>query len=169
MKQGRPKMGVATESRVELGGELGRRLEAVTDQWILPTPLANPAMLEMFRDQERTGHWDMVPWAGEFAGKYLTHAVQIYRLTRSKRLKDHLTWFVKELISLQAEDGYLGPWPKEYQLTGNTPGGGTWDAWGHYHVMLGLLLWHETSGDRETLKCVERIGDLFCEKLIVKM
>lgn len=27
-----------------LGGEIGRRLEAVTRQWILPAPYANPGM-----------------------------------------------------------------------------------------------------------------------------
>ena len=46
-------------------------------QWLLPAPHANPGMLEMFRDRDRKPCADMVPWAGEFAGKYLTRAVQI--------------------------------------------------------------------------------------------
>ena len=37
-------------------------------------------MLEIFRDRDRQPLRDMVPWAGEFAGKYLTSAVQILLL-----------------------------------------------------------------------------------------
>ena len=70
------------------------------------------------------------------------------------------------LISLQAEDGYLGPWPKDSRLMGMAANAykkqQTWDAWGHYHAMLGLLLWHEETGDRAALACVVQIADLFC-------
>ena len=40
--------------RYDLAGELGRRLDAVTRQWLLPVPLANPQILEMFRIQGPT-------------------------------------------------------------------------------------------------------------------
>ena len=161
--------------RITLAGEVGRRLEAVTTQWILPTPSANPAILEMFRDRDRKPPRQQVAWAGEFAGKYLTHAVQIYRLTRDAKLKDHVEWFVRELISLQADDGYLGPWPKKWRLTGQAPAAGnrpsdkrviTWDAWGHYHIMLGLLLWHDLTADAKALRCVRRMADLFCRMFL---
>ena len=170
-------------------------LEAVTEQWIKPAPYANPAMLEMFRDRDRQPLRCMVAWAGEFAGKYLTHAVQVYRLTGDAMLAEHLHRFVGELVSLQADDGYLGPWPKEYRLTGWAPNVGrpsdepnknwsrekwgyyltkpvegrvsaTWDTWGHYHVMLGLMLWHETTGDRKALLCARKMGDLMCRMFL---
>ncbi|MBI4530149.1 MAG: glycoside hydrolase family 127 protein, partial [Candidatus Latescibacteria bacterium] len=165
-----PVLKTAEDAEFGLGGETGRRLTAVTEQWLFVAPVSNPAMLEMFRDRDRKPLRDMVPWAGEFAGKYLTHAVQIYRLTGDERLKKHLDWFVRELTSLQAEDGYLGPWPADCHLTGKAPNAGkasngynpTWDAWGHYHVMLGLLLWHGLTGDRKALACARRMGDLFC-------
>ena len=57
------------------------RLAANLEQWLLVAPQANPGMLEMFRDRDRTPRRDLVPWAGEFAGKYLTSAVLAYRLT----------------------------------------------------------------------------------------
>jgi DUF1680 family protein len=163
-----PRLEVPTRIEFHFSGEVQRRLEAVIDQWILPAPYANPAILEMFRDRNRKPYREMVPWAGEFAGKYLTHCVQIYRLVRSEKLKSHLEWFVKELVSLQAKDGYLGPWPTEHELTGEAINCGdpTWDAWGHYHAMLGLLLWYRETGDQKSLECACRIGDLLCRKFL---
>lgn len=151
----------------DLDGEIGRRLDAVTLQWVLPAPFANPAMLEMFRNRDRRPLQNQVPWAGEFAGKYLTHAVQIHRLTRNPMLASHINWFVGELVQLQDADGYLGPWPQEYRMkkgcpTCNEP----WDAWGHYHIMLGLLFWHQDTGDTRALRCAERIGDYFCTRFL---
>jgi len=110
----------------------------------------------------------MVPWAGEFAGKYLTSAVQILRLTGDESLRAYVARFVAELIETQAEDGYLGPWPATSRLTGRAPnvGGLTWDAWGHYHAMLGLLLWYEDSDDSKALSCAGKIGDLVCSKFL---
>ncbi len=157
-------------TQFELGGEIERRLDAVIAQWILPAPYSNPDMLEMFREPDRFPLRNRVSWAGEFAGKYLTHAVQIYRLRPTAELRRHLDWFVKELMALQAEDGYLGPWPETFRLTGRAPNAfltdATWDAWGHYHIMLGMLLWYRCTGNQDVLACVRRIGDLFCEMFL---
>ena len=177
-----PKQPLLTPSRnciFHFTGKIGDCLEAVIRQWLLPAPLSNPAMLEMFRDRDKQPLRNLVPWAGEFAGKYLTHAAQIYRITKDGNLKTHLDWFVKELISLQDADGYLGPWPYKYRLTGKSPNCFynfpatdtpshplTWDAWGHYHIMLGLLVWHELGKDAAALKCAERIADLLCDKFL---
>lgn len=153
-----------------LEGELARRLDAVTGQWLLPAPWANPGMLEMFRNRDRHAAQDQVPWAGEFAGKYLTHAVQIFRLTREPRLGAHLRWFVGEFIALQDDDGYLGPWPRSARIIGPAAncahGRATWDAWGHYHAMVGLLFWYEESRDAKVLDCVCRMADLFCRRFL---
>ncbi len=166
--QKHPAMESIPNARYKMGGELGRRLEAVTDQWIIPAPQANPQMLEMFRTQNRKplvrqfdGAVRPFPWIGEYAGKYLTHAVQTYKLTHDKKLLEHLKSFVAELVSLQAKDGYLGPWPADMQFKQ-----GTWDAWGHYHIMLGLLLWHEQTQDAAALKCAEKIGDMLCDRFL---
>jgi hypothetical protein len=174
MEAGRPVLDSCTDAEFALGGELGRRLEAVTRQWILPAPHANPGMLEMFRQRDRKPSHDMVPWAGEFAGKYLTHAVQILRLTRDAELRDQIRWFVGELTALQDTDGYLGPWPQEFRLRTGAPNcskapddlSEPWDAWGHYHTMVGLLLWHEETGDKRALACTRRIADMICRRFL---
>ena len=153
--------------RCTLRGPLGEYLRNTSDLWLKVAPRSNPAMLEMFRDRDRLPLRDLPPWSGEFAGKYLTSAVQVYRLTRDPELRAVLDELVTELIACQDADGYLGPWPRGSRLTGKAPNvfgkhGATWDAWGHYHVMLGLLLWHEETGDVKALRCVKRIADLLC-------
>lgn len=160
-------------TQYELHGFIRDYIDQITDQWLLVAPLANPAMLEMFRDRDASPLRDMVPWAGEFAGKYLTGAVQVLRLTGDRRLKVWLREFVSLLTSHQAADGYLGPWPKDCRLTNSAPYLGekgllTWDTWGHYHVMLGLLMWHEQTRDSHALKAAVSIADLVCAKYLGK-
>ena len=167
----RPKCTRIPQTAYIFSGHLADYLTGVTEQWLKAAPLANPAMLEIFRDRDRQPLRDMVPWAGEFAGKYLTSAVQILRLTQDATLKTFIRNFVNQLVQLQDTDGYLGPWPEESRLTGEAPnvggkGGNTWDAWGHYHAMLGLMLWHEESGDRKALGSAVKIADLICQKFL---
>ncbi|MHB9023078.1 MAG: beta-L-arabinofuranosidase domain-containing protein [Armatimonadota bacterium] len=160
-----PQFEASEDTAFQFDGEIGRRLTAVTENWLLSAPDANPVMLEMFRERDQAPMRKMMPWAGEYAGKYLTHATQILRITRDSRLEAYLRVFVRDLIALQDSDGYLGPWPKAYRLglAGPVPNVGyIWDAWGHYHAMLGLILWHDLIGDTEALACAERIAELLC-------
>lgn len=144
-------------------------LRAISENWLKVAPDRNPAMLEMFADCEKEPHPYLLPWSGEFAGKYLTGAVQVFRLTKDKELKVYLQSFVNRLVKLQLENGYLGPWPKEYQLTGKAPNlTVAWDAWNHYHIMMGLLLWHEQTGDEKALNTARGIGDLLCKMFLGK-
>jgi DUF1680 family protein len=166
-----PRFNRMPDVKFRFGGWLDEYVGAVTEQWLKVAPLSNPAMLEMFRDRDCMPLRDLLPWSGEFAGKYLTSAVQVYRLTRDTGLRAALDEFVQRLIACQDDDGYLGPWPKGFRLTGKAPNvfgtdGPTWDAWGHYHVMLGLLLWHAETGDRKALACVRKIAELFCRKFL---
>ena len=151
------------DARYEMGGEFGSRLAACTERWIIPTPKANPGMLDMFRDSVREHKPFASPegWAGEFAGKYLTHAAQMYKLTHDERILEVLKPFVEQLASLQDEDGYLGPWPREIRFKP-----GPWDTWGHYHVMMGLLLWNRQTQDAKALTCACRIADMLCKTFL---
>ena len=163
-----------TKTNYNLKGTLTDYLHAVTNHWLLTTPEANPAILDMFADRDRKPFRDQVPWAGEFAGKYLTSAVQILRLTNDPILKKYIQRFVSKLISHQDSDGYLGPWPVRYRLVGIAPNvkhspieertHPTWDAWGHYHAMLGLILWYEDTRDKAVLKSVEKMAELLIKK-----
>ena len=143
-------------AKFQFGGVVGARVAANIDGWLLRAPEANPGMLEMFRLRDRQPAPALVPWAGEFAGKYLISLVQTLRLTDRADVWDKAGEFVRELLATQAEDGYLGPFPKAKRLRGE------WDLWGHYHVMQGLLLWHEQTGDEAALRAVRRAADLIC-------
>jgi DUF1680 family protein len=161
----------ANELKPDLSGPIRHALDAVTLNWLLPAPDANPAMIAMFADRDRQPYRDLLPWSGEFAGKYLTGATQVMQTTGDQRLRRHLEGFVSELLRFQDSDGYLGPFPKAHRLTGSAPNvggkqGATWDAWGHYHMMLGLLIWHEATGDMKALTGATRIADLFCDQFL---
>jgi len=149
-------------------GLVEQRLAANLEQWLLIAPQANPAMLEIFRDRDRQPRRDLVPWAGEFAGKYLTSAVLNWRLLRDGRLRAQIDRFVDELISVQGADGYLGPYPQNERLTGKTKDGkhALWDIWGHYHCILGLLLWYRETGYEPALQACRRAADYVCSRFI---
>jgi len=163
-----PKFSPLPEAQYELSGIVGEYVDAVTHNWILKMPDANPAVLEMFRDRDKKPYRRLLPWSGAFAGKYLIGAVQVHRLTQNPVLKDYIAKFVSKLVLFQAEDGYLGPFPPDNRLEGKPcwDNFGTWDVWGHYHIMVGLLLWYEDTGDKNARHCVEKIGDLLCRKFL---
>ena len=155
-----PLMVTADDIKFQIGGEVGNRLEAVTQQWIFPVPSANPALLSMYRDRDIKPYRSWDSWSGEFAGKYLTSSTQILRLTNDPKLRKHLEGFVDQLLACQDENGYLGVASKENQLKNNKQAG--WDAWSHYHLMMGFIFWHDLTKDEKAFSAAEKIADLFC-------
>lgn len=141
-------------------GWIGERVRASEANWLIPLPAMNPGMVEMFaarsnvRSRNLQGETvDPVPWAGEFAGKYLIGVVQSLRLTGNAELQSIAGEFVRKLIATQGADGSLGmPLP--------------WDLWGQYHVMLGLLMWFEHTGDGASLIACQRAADLACARYL---
>lgn len=172
-----PKFDRADNTTFAFNGYIQDYIMAVSSNWLKVAYQRNPAIIQMFADREKRPYRDLLPWSGEFAGKYLCGAVEILRLTGDKELKQKLQEFVDLLLSFQTEDGYLGPYPKPYQLTGTHPGTNdckncqdwekhTWDTWNHYHIMLGLLLWYDQTHDPKTLTAIQRIGDLLCRTFL---
>ena len=137
-------------------GPVGERVEANIENWLLRAPQSNPGMIEMFRVRDRKPVPQLVPWAGEFVGKYLISAVQALRMSDDPRLRQQVSNVVAEFIATQAEDGYLGPFPKQERLLKH------WDLWGHYHAILALTMWHEHSGDTAALAAARKAADLVC-------
>ena len=143
------------DARLRFAGLIGDRVEANVNNWLLCAPQANPGMIEMLRMRDRKPAPQLVPWAGEFVGKYLISAIQALRLEENPALRARVAQTVTEFIATQADDGYLGPFPKATRLKGN------WDLWGHYHAMLALLMWSEATADPNALASCRRA---LCQK-----
>lgn len=142
-----------------LDGYLRKRVDKSIQNYFLVTPESSPAILQVFRDRDRVPlRKPLMPWAGEFAGKFLTGADLVWRLTHDAKLKITIDSFVRSLISCQDSDGYLGPFPKDSRLTGKN-----WDVWGHYHSMIGLMFYYEDSQYEPALKACEKAADLLCK------
>jgi DUF1680 family protein len=158
IERGKLSMESIDRAKWRFGGEVGRRIDANVENWLLRTPDTNPGLIEMFRRRDRhLPYKEPVPWAGEFAGKYLISSVQACRMSENPKLKKYIAAFVKELVDNQAEDGYLGPWPEHERLLGH------WDLWGHYHCILGLLMWHDLINDQAAYNCAVRAADCICD------
>jgi DUF1680 family protein len=154
-----PVLSPAREAALDLRGYLRTRIDKCIARYFLETPESSPAILQVLRDRDKTPVRDpLVPWAGEFAGKFLTGAQLTWRLTHDEALKRAVDDFVRDLLACQAPNGYLGPFPESSRLTG-----GNWDVWGHYHCMLGLLLYYEDTGYAPALDACKKMADLLFE------
>jgi uncharacterized protein len=145
-----------SNTHFKFSGLVGERVEANIQSWLLRAPQSNPGMLEMFQVRDRKPEPQLVPWAGEFVGKYLISGVAALRMTEDPRLFQQVSNVVNAFIAAQAEDGYLGPFPKDTRLLKN------WDLWGHFHAIEALLLWYQHTGDSAALTCARKAADLIC-------
>ncbi|MCX6619863.1 MAG: glycoside hydrolase family 127 protein, partial [Acidobacteria bacterium] len=144
-------------------GELGKRLRANLENWELRAPDANPAILQMFFDRDRKPDRKLLPWSGEFVGKYLGASILSYRILRDPRQKELIDRTVALLIRSQGADGYLGPFSPKDRLTGNN-----WDVWGHYWVLRALLLYDEEFRSEPARQAAFRAAGMLVEKFAGK-
>lgn len=150
-----PKFEKPTEADFSLEGIIADRWKANLENWLLTAPIANPAMLQMFRDQERKPDRDLLPWSGEFVGKYLISAIQGWRISKDERLKELIREVIDELIDSQLPDGYLGPFTSDKRLTSEM-----WDVWGHYHWIQAFLMYYDDNKYEPALEACCKACDL---------
>jgi DUF1680 family protein len=119
-------------------------------------------MTAMFRFRDREPRWQLMPWSGEFIGKHLVCLVSSWRMS-----KEEIEEILRILGTVQDYEGYLGPFPRSQRLIGTTtklpteiisekP---TWDVWGHYHIIVGLLHWFAESNDHRALNIACKAAD----------
>ena len=116
-----PVLGRPAELSYAFRGFMAAYLGAVTSNWLLKAPEMNPIMLNMFADRRTTFDRCLSAQptgilANEYPAKYLTGAAGVLGLTHDEALKLRLQQFVRRLLNLQENDGYLGPWPKDYEF-----------------------------------------------------
>jgi uncharacterized protein len=159
----KPALESVEKADYQFGGFVGQRLKANLENWELRVPDSNPALVEMFYDRERKPDRKLLPWSGEFVGKYLCTSVLSYRLLHDPRQKELIDRMVQEFISSQGPDGYLGPFDRSNRLTGKN-----WDIWGHYWAIRGLLMVHNEFGSPEALDAATRAADLLVATFLNK-
>eukprot|EP00729_Bicosta_minor_P022688 gene22688-13427_t len=144
-------------------GSLGSLASKIIHNFDLVLDQSSPKLFEMFKERNRTNngaYQTLLPWSGEFAGKYLTHCVQLFRLTGDAELKTQIIKSFQLLQEYQAENGYMGPWNEGFEFGVNH-----WEAWGHYHTILASLLWYQVEQDQGILEFAAKMGDLLVEQL----
>jgi uncharacterized protein len=152
---------------ISVAGHIGARIERTLTNWLIPLPEANPGILQMFRDRDRRDRPPsryLLPWSGEFAGKYLIGGSQFLRLTADARLKTTLQRFAADLIACQDAGGYLGVFERGRRTADS--GDGQWDLWNQYHCMLGLYEWYFATRDPAALAACRATADHFCETFL---
>ena len=110
-------------------------------------------------------------WVGEHIGKFLHAASYSYQFTGDERLKKRMKYAVKELISTQLPNGYLGTYEEHnqfFQGDGVDWRGPIWDVWMHKYNLIGLLTYYQVTGDKSALKASRRGADLLYDTFVVK-
>lgn len=153
------------KTQVRFGGILGERLKANLDNWLLIAPLANPAMSDMFLRHDREPRNRLVPWYGEFPGKYITSAAAAYACESDSRLEKVVENLIERLSSAQEDSGLLSPHPRSEWLKGESAWEGDrlmvplWELWGYYHLMIGLLDWYHQTGSPAAYRLLRTSAD----------
>ncbi len=141
----------APPSAVTLQGFLGRRVQLNATERLAKVDLE--PLLAGFR-QKPGSH----PWIGEHIGKWMHAATLAWAYTGDPRLKAKLDHAAAELIKTQEADGYLGTYTPD-QRFGLFPGA-DWDVWSHKYCLMGLLTYHQYTGDTAALAASRRAADL---------
>lgn len=150
-------------AKVIFGGLVGDRVEKNVKNYLSTIPFAGNAMFTAFKERDEGGRdKPIMLFACEFPGKLLTSVAECYRLgfgrNELKRAGDYL---VSMLASVQSEDGYLGLHNREVCYVG-TPENITWDLWGVYHNMYGLLLWYQETSSGKAYDVCLKSADHIC-------
>lgn len=138
-------------SDVHLSGYLGARVANNEKNRLLEVD--ENAILTGFR--KRPGEQ---AWIGEHVGKFLHAAALAWAYSGDPALKAKLDRVARELMKTQEPNGYLGTYTPEKRW-GLYPGA-DWDVWVHKYDLIGLLAYHQYTGDPSALAACRKIGDL---------
>ena len=142
---GTPALPAATMDDVRLYGPVADRMNACIANHVCAT---DPMYFAReFRYPAEPGAWQT-----EFWGKYMLSAVPFAYYTHDAALKSRIAASVKEVVSNQEPDGYIGNYPKDRRADKG------WDLWGNKYTMLGLVTWYDYSGDKAALAAAERLA-----------
>jgi len=130
---------------VKVGGEIGRRIDITLTNNLLKLDVDRD-FLEPFRVQDgKTSYIGL--------GKLIDSAVKLAAYSKDPRasaLKRHL---VEETLKTQAEDGYIGLFPRDQRIKT------LWDVHELGYLIWGLLSDYRYFGDRRSLEAARKAAD----------
>ncbi len=104
-------------------------------------------LIEPFRSKQETHLWQ-----SEFWGKWMLSAVEAWKYNQDPELIRIMKNAVSGLLETQLENGYIGNYAPESQLT-------QWDIWGRKYSILGLIRYYEISNDKKALDAAQKVAD----------
>ena len=140
-----PKLSTLLVSDVKIGGYPGSVIDLCINERIKKQDIEH--LIEPFRTQTETRLWQ-----SEFWGKWMLSAVDAWKYTQDAELMKTMQTAVASLLETQLENGYIGNYAPEAQLT-------QWDIWGRKYSMLGLIRYFEISGDKKALAAAQKVAD----------
>lgn len=136
---------------IQLDGWLGTRVLANATNHLLTVDLE--PLLAGYRHPPGWG-----PWVGEYVGKWLHAATLTWAYNGNPALRKRLDYAASELIKAQGPDGYLGTYVPEKRF--GLYDGADWDVWSHKYCLLGLLTYHQFTGNEPALNAGRKAADL---------
>jgi len=133
------------QNQLKLDGFVGEKTDLIIEHRVKAQDY--DYLVEPFRHKTETRMWQ-----SEFWGKWMLGAVASWEYTHDPELMEMMDQAVINLLETQLPDGYIGNYPPEYQLT-------NWDIWGRKYSMLGLLRYHDITGDNKALKAARNVAD----------
>ncbi len=92
-------------------------------------------------------------WCGEYLGKHLHSMTIAWAHSNAPQLKTKIDEMARRLIAAQTSDGYLGTYLTANRWT-------SWDVWAQKYSLIGLMTYHQYTGDTALLNACRRQGDL---------
>lgn len=150
-----------------IGGWVGDRVRNNSRNWLAHAPFSSSALFAGYRYRNLpaavhdTWFPDKCPFAAEFPGKLLVSICECLKLEPENEELWNAGRYLTDQLKQIGSDGYLGLFCKEERYIGHE-GRREWDVWGAYHILWGLLLWKDISGDQASEALMLRSADELC-------
>lgn len=122
---------------------------------------------EVFKNQIDDENPKFGVWQGEFWGKQMLSAVELYKYTKDESFKAFLHSSAKRVISYARDDGYIGSYrdSKNVILDKSVEGASNWNIWGRKYTLWGLEAAYEITQDNAILDAARRFADQLIDEL----
>ena len=114
-------------------------------------------------------------WQGEYWGKWVVSACEVYKYTRDEELKDFLIKAAYKIMGYAREDGYIGTYKNSLSVFAPTreqaievSGVGTmwnWNIWCRKYTLWGLIEVYEISKDTKILEAATKHAEQLIDEL----